>query len=34
MHLYVDSNYASPYAMSAFVALHEKKLPFEMTTVA
>lgn len=33
MQLYVDSNYASPYAMSAFVALHEKKLPFEMTTV-
>lgn len=33
MQLYVDSNYASPYAMSAFVALHEKKLPFEITTL-
>lgn len=30
MQLYVDSNYASPYAMSVFVALHEKKLPFEI----
>lgn len=30
MQLYVDSNYVSPYAMSVFVALHEKKLPFEM----
>lgn len=33
MQLYVDSNYASPYAMSVFVALHEKKLPFEITTL-
>ena len=33
MQLYVDSNYASPYAMSVFVALHEKKLPFEITTI-
>lgn len=33
MHLYVDSQYTSPYAMSAFVALQEKQLPFEMTTV-
>ena len=33
MRLYVDSNYASPYAMSVFVALHEKKLPFEITTI-
>lgn len=31
MRLYVDSRYASPYAMSAFVALQEKDLPFEMT---
>ena len=31
MQLYVDSNYVSPYAMSVFVALHEKKLPFEIT---
>ena len=33
MQLYVDSNYVSPYAMSVFVALHEKKLPFEVTTL-
>lgn len=33
MQLYVDSNYVSPYAMSVFVALHEKKLPFEITTI-
>lgn len=33
MQLYVDSHYASPYAMSVFVALHEKKLPFEITTL-
>ena len=33
MQLYVDSNYASPYAMSVFVALHEKKLPFEITAL-
>ncbi|GAA0750720.1 glutathione transferase [Ideonella azotifigens] len=31
--LYVDAQYASPYAMSVFVALHEKGLPFEMHTV-
>jgi len=31
--LYVDSNYVSPYAMSAFVALKEKQLPFELKTV-
>ena len=30
MRLYVDSNYLSPYAMSAFVALHEKAIPFEV----
>ncbi len=33
MQLYVDSNYTSPYAMSVFVALHEKKLPFEPITL-
>jgi len=31
--LYVDSNYVSPYAMSAYVALNEKQLEFEMKTV-
>lgn len=31
--LYVDSRFASPYAMSAFVALHEKGLSFEMATI-
>ncbi len=30
MRLYVDSNCLSPYAMSAFVALHEKAIPFQM----
>lgn len=33
MQLYVDSNYLSPYAMSVFVALHEKKLPFEIIAI-
>ena len=33
MHLYVDAQYTSPYAMSVFVALLEKGLPFEMTTM-
>ena len=31
--LYVDSKYASPYAMSAFVTLHEKGVPFELLTI-
>ena len=31
--LYVDAQFASPYGMSAFVALHEKGLPFEIATV-
>lgn len=31
--LYVDAQFASPYAMSAFVALCEKGLPFEAATV-
>jgi glutathione S-transferase len=30
MKLFVDSLYDSPYAMSAFVALQEKSLPFDM----
>lgn len=33
LHLYVDAQFVSPYAMSAFVALHEKSLPFEMTAI-
>lgn len=28
--LYVDSQFVSPYAMSAFVTLHEKGLPFDI----
>lgn len=31
--LYVDSQYISPYAMSAYVALEEKQLPFAIATV-
>jgi glutathione S-transferase len=31
--LYVDAQFASPYAMSAFVALNEKQLHFELKTV-
>lgn len=31
--LYVDSKFASPYAMSAFVALNEKGLSFEVATI-
>jgi len=31
--LYVDSKYVSPYAMSAFVSLHEKGLPFDLLTI-
>jgi glutathione S-transferase len=33
MLLYVDSQYASPYAMSAFVALHEKATVFRVEAV-
>ena len=33
LRLYVDTQFASPYAMSAFVALSEKGLSFEITTV-
>ena len=31
--LYVDAQFVSPYALSTFVALHEKGLPFDMETV-
>ena len=31
--LYIDNNYVSPYAMWAFVALKEKRLPFALKTV-
>ncbi|WP_199338680.1 glutathione transferase [Nostoc sp. FACHB-145] len=31
--LYVDSQYVSPYALSAFVSLHEKALPFDIQTI-
>jgi glutathione S-transferase len=33
MHLYVDDRYLSPYAMSVFVVLREKSLPFEMVAL-
>lgn len=33
LRLYVDAQFASPYAMSVFVALHEKGLPFELAAV-
>ena len=33
MLLYVDSNFLSPYAMSAFVALKTKGIEFELTTI-
>ncbi|KAF1047875.1 MAG: Glutathione S-transferase YfcF [Herbaspirillum frisingense] len=33
LHLYVDAQFASPYAMSVFVALTEKKLAFDMSTL-
>jgi len=33
MLLYVDANFASPYAMSVYVSLLEKGLPFDMRTV-
>ena len=31
--LHVDAQYASPYAMSAFIALQEKALPFDLRVV-
>ena len=33
MKLFVDSNYLSPYAMTAFVALREKQIPLELVLV-
>jgi glutathione S-transferase len=33
LRLYVDAQFASPYAMSVFVALHEKQLAFDMKAV-
>ncbi|WP_343743241.1 glutathione transferase [Herbaspirillum huttiense] len=33
LQLHVDAQYASPYAMSVFVALREKALPFDLHTV-
>ena len=33
MKLYVDSLYMSPYALSVYVALREKSLPFELLTI-
>jgi glutathione S-transferase len=33
MKLYVDSLFSSPYAMSVFVALQEKSLPFDLHAV-
>jgi glutathione S-transferase len=33
LHLYTDAQFASPYAMSVFVTLREKQLPFELFTV-
>jgi len=33
MKLFIDSNYLSPYAMSAFVALREKDIPFEVALI-
>jgi glutathione S-transferase len=34
MLLYCDSVWTSPYVLSCFVALREKKLPFEVQTIA
>jgi glutathione S-transferase len=31
--LYVDAQYVSPYAMSAYVGLHEKGVPFDTETI-
>jgi len=31
--LYVDSQFLSPYAMSAFVALNEKALAYDVTII-
>lgn len=33
LRLYADAQFASPYAMSVFVTLREKKLPFDLSAV-
>jgi len=33
LHLTVDAQYCSPYAMSVFVALKEKQLPFSLSVL-
>ncbi|QHJ00965.1 glutathione transferase [Xylophilus rhododendri] len=33
LHLHVDSRFTSPYALSVYVALREKGLPFTLSTV-
>lgn len=33
LHLYADAQFASPYAMSVFVTLQEKQLPFDLSTI-
>lgn len=33
MKLFIDSNHLSPYAMSAFVALREKSIPFDVVPI-
>ncbi|PWF39561.1 glutathione transferase [Massilia glaciei] len=33
LHLYVNTSFTSPYAMSCFVALVEKQLPFSLETI-
>lgn len=33
MQLFIDSNYLSPYTMSAFVVLREKAIPFERVLI-
>lgn len=33
LHLYTDAQFASPYVMSVFVTLREKRLPFDLSSV-
>ncbi|MFM0717103.1 glutathione transferase [Paraburkholderia strydomiana] len=33
LRLYADAQFTSPYAMSVFVTLHEKRLPFDLSSV-
>ena len=33
LHLHVDAKFTSPYAMSVFVALQEKGLAFDISTI-